>query len=150
MPNTNFLIGIRCPKCGHEDSFKVEATVLVLVKNQGVTDDLSESQFDADHYCECNNCYDSGTIRDFTLPAAKDDVAAPPTAERDNLTAINAVLFAALIDLKGDLPPVQDGVCSVCGREYFGDDIPEDGMCPSDDCPHTIARAAIAKAQGEA
>ena len=64
------------------------------------------------------------------------------------LTSTNADLLAALIDCNGELPPVQDGVCSVCGREYFGDDIPEDGMCPSDDCPHTIARAAIARARG--
>jgi len=150
MPNTNCLEGIRCPKCGHEDSFRVEATVLVLVKDQGVTDDLSESQFDADHYCECDNCHHSGTIKDFTLPGAKDDVAAPPTAELDKLRAINAELLVALIDCNGDIPPVQDGICTVCGREYFGDDIPEDGMCPSDDCPHTIGRAAIAKARGEA
>jgi hypothetical protein len=71
-------------------------------------------------------------------------------AERAKLRSTNAGLLAALIDCNGDLPPVQDGVCSVCGREYFGDDIPEDGMCPSDDCPHTIARAAIAKARDEA
>ncbi len=82
MPNTNCLEGIRCPKCGHEDSFKVEATVLVRVEDDGVTDDLSESQFDVDHYCECDNCHYSGTIKDFTLPAAKDDGAAP-LAEKD-------------------------------------------------------------------
>lgn len=78
MPNTNCLEGIRCPKCGHEDSFKVEATVLVRVEDQGVTDDLSESQFNADHYCECDNCHHSGTIKDFTLTGAKDDVARLP------------------------------------------------------------------------
>jgi hypothetical protein len=68
--------------------------------------------------------------------------------ERAKLASTNGDLLAALIDRNGDLPPVRDGVCSVCGREYFGNDIPEDGMCPSDDCPHTIARAAIAKARG--
>ena len=40
MPNTNCLEGIRCTKCGHEDSFKIKATVLVLVTDEGVTDDL--------------------------------------------------------------------------------------------------------------
>jgi hypothetical protein len=63
------------------------------------------------------------------------------------LIAASPKLLAALIDRNGELPPVKDGNCRVCGREYFGDDIPDDGMCPSDDCPHTIARAAIAEAQ---
>ena len=147
MPNTNCLEGIRCPKCGHEDAFKIEAKVLVLVTDDG-TEDLGHSEWDSNHYCECDNCHYSGTIKDFTLPTSEDDVAAPPAAERDRLTTINAELLAALIDCNGDLPPVQDGICSVCGREYSGEDIPEDGMCPSDDCPHTIARAAIAKARG--
>jgi len=67
-----------------------------------------------------------------------------------NLISAAPRLLAALIDRNGDLPPVQDGECRVCGREYFGDDIPVDGMCRSDDCPHTIARAAIAEARGDA
>ena len=70
MPNTNCLEGIRCPKCGHEDSFKVEVTVLVLVEDEGVTDDLSGSEWDQDHYCECDNCQHSGKIKDFKLPDA--------------------------------------------------------------------------------
>jgi hypothetical protein len=70
-----------------------------------------------------------------------------PDEETAILIAAAPKLLAALIDRNGDLPPVQNGECRVCGREYFGDDIPDDGMCPSDDCPHTIARAAIAEAQ---
>jgi hypothetical protein len=72
MPNTNCLEGIRCPKCGHEDSFKVEVTVLVLVEDEGVTDDLSGSEWDEDHYCECWECAYSATIKDFTLPSEDD------------------------------------------------------------------------------
>lgn len=146
MPNTNCLEGIRCPKCGHEDAFKIETKVLVLVTDDGA-EDFGDSEWDSNHYCECDNCHYSGTIKDFMLPA-RDDVAASLAAERDKLAATNAELLAALIGCNGDLPPVQDGVCCVCGREYFDDGIPEDGMCPSDDCPHTRARAAIAKAQG--
>jgi hypothetical protein len=66
MPNTNCLQGIRCPKCGHEDSFKIEATVLVLVTDDG-TEDLGHSEWDADYYCECDNCHHSGTIKDFQI-----------------------------------------------------------------------------------
>ena len=117
MANINCLEGIRCPKCGHEDSFKLKQGS--CPGERPWDGRLGHSQFDSDHYCECDNCQHSGTIRDFTLPAAKDDVAAPPAAEGDKLTAINAELLAALIDLKGDLPPVQDGACCFCGREYL-------------------------------
>jgi hypothetical protein len=145
MPNTNCLEGIRCPKCGHEDSFKVEAKVLVLVEDEGVTHDLSPSEFDADHYCECNNCYFSGTIKDFTLPAAQDDVAAPTSAERDKLIALNAELLEALQDVLGDRPSVQGGICQHCGRDYIAEFI--EGDCDSGDCAGVKARILIAQAK---
>jgi hypothetical protein len=47
-------------------------------------------------------------------------------------------LYEGLVDLLGDLPSVQDGVCHHCGRDS--------GDCPSDDCPSFKGRAAIAKA----
>ena len=56
-------------------------------------------------------------------------------------------LLAALRNLLGDLPPVRAGVCHCCGRDYRGEDPVPDGECPSDDCPDTIARAAIAEAE---
>jgi hypothetical protein len=57
-------------------------------------------------------------------------------------------LLEALRDLLGDRPDVQGGVCQTCGRDY----IPEilEGPCPADDCPAYKARAAIAKARGQA
>jgi hypothetical protein len=55
-------------------------------------------------------------------------------------------LLEALIDLLGDRPSVQGGICQHCGRDYIGDMI--EGDCPSDDCPSFKARAAIAKATG--
>jgi hypothetical protein len=56
-------------------------------------------------------------------------------------------LLAALRNLLGDLPPVRAGVCHCCGRDYRGEDPVPDGECSSDDCPDTIARAAIAEAE---
>ncbi len=66
MPNTNCLEGIRCPKCGHEDSFKIEATVVVLVTDDG-TDDFGDCEWDDNHYCECGECAHSATVKDFRL-----------------------------------------------------------------------------------
>jgi hypothetical protein len=55
-------------------------------------------------------------------------------------------LLAALKDLLGDLPSVQQGICRHCGREY---EHIQSGDCPSDDCPSFHARAAIAAATGD-
>lgn len=58
-------------------------------------------------------------------------------------------LLAALKDLLGDRPSVQNFQCIRCGRDYHGDDeyAIETGDCPSDDCPSYHARAAIAEAE---
>jgi hypothetical protein len=51
MPNTNCLQGMRCPKCGHEDSFKIEVIAIVLVTDDGA-EDLGNAEWDDHHYCE--------------------------------------------------------------------------------------------------
>ncbi len=35
MPNTNCLAGIKCPKCGFEDRFKIEGKTLFEVTGGG-------------------------------------------------------------------------------------------------------------------
>jgi hypothetical protein len=56
-------------------------------------------------------------------------------------------LLAALKDLLGDRPSVQDFQCIRCGRDYRAYDELETGDCPSDDCPSYHARVAIAEAE---
>jgi hypothetical protein len=56
-------------------------------------------------------------------------------------------LLAALKDLLGDKPSVQDFQCTRCARDYRAYDELETGDCPSDDCPSYHARAAIAEAE---
>jgi hypothetical protein len=58
-------------------------------------------------------------------------------------------LLAALEDLLGDRPSVQDFQCIRCGRDYRGGDegAIQTGDCPSDDCPSYHARVAIAEAE---
>jgi hypothetical protein len=60
-----------------------------------------------------------------------------------------AKMLAALKDLLGDRPSVQDFQCRRCGRDYHDIDefAIETGDCPSDDCPSYQARAAIAEAE---
>jgi hypothetical protein len=60
-------------------------------------------------------------------------------------------MLEALVDLLGDQPDVQGGICQHCGRDYLrsGHDDMLTGDCPADDCPAYGARAAIAKARGQ-
>ena len=67
----------------------------------------------------------------------------------EHLRAMHAApkMLAALENLLGDLPSVQNGHCCHCGRDYEAD---LTGNCPSDDCPSFVARTAIAEATGRA
>jgi hypothetical protein len=60
-----------------------------------------------------------------------------------------ARLLAALKDLLGDRPSVQNFECVWCGRDYgsFDELAIETGDCPSDDCPSYHGRDAIAEAE---
>lgn len=56
-------------------------------------------------------------------------------------------LIAALQDLLGDQPDIQQGHCIRCGRDYSGQPELEGASCPCDDCPAFGAREAMARAQ---
>ena len=63
MPNTNCLEGIRCPKCGNEDEFRIEGTTIFTV-----TDDGTESYGDVEwteDFCECTECHFYGRLDTF-------------------------------------------------------------------------------------
>src|SRR5271166_427119 len=68
------------------------------------------------------------------------------------MTNITLKLLAALKDLLGDQPSVQNFQCVRCGRDYRDIDewAIETGDCPSDDCPSYHARAVIAEAEAMA
>ena len=67
MTNTNCLEGMQCPECKSDGPFRIAATVLVLVEDDGVADDLSGSEWSDDGLCECDECDHSGTVKDFII-----------------------------------------------------------------------------------
>jgi hypothetical protein len=69
MTNTNCLEGVRCPKCGHEDDFHIEAIVRLQVIDSG-TEDLGGDHFwDDESDCMCGNwdCDQQGPLREFRI-----------------------------------------------------------------------------------
>jgi hypothetical protein len=65
--NTNCLAGMRCPKCGALEPFRIVATMTVLMYDEGSDDDSMGGAIDWDSssYCECHDCAHYGTVADF-------------------------------------------------------------------------------------
>jgi Zn ribbon nucleic-acid-binding protein len=65
--NTNCLEGMKCPKCGQEDTFKIAASCLFTVTDDGTQDEGNGHEWDDTNYCECSACGHHGTVADFTV-----------------------------------------------------------------------------------
>lgn len=61
---TNCLAGLKCPKCSHTDGFKIEATCLATVFDDGV-DDAVEYDWNEHSACQCRSCDYRGLVGDF-------------------------------------------------------------------------------------
>ena len=64
MANENCLEGIKCPRCGFEDMFKIECTTIFWMSDSG-EEDHGDLEFNSDSYIECNDCAHWGKVRDF-------------------------------------------------------------------------------------
>jgi hypothetical protein len=65
MTNTNCLRNIKCPDCGYKDSFRIAATTIFTVTDDG-TDDFGDVEWNDDSYAECLQCRRQGTVKDFS------------------------------------------------------------------------------------
>jgi calcineurin-like phosphoesterase family protein len=68
MINTNCLTGIKCPVCGNEDKFRIRATTLATVTDDGI-EDYADMEWDDDSHAECTECLKAGKLRDFQMDA---------------------------------------------------------------------------------
>lgn len=62
--NTNCLEGIRCPKCGQEDSFRIEGRSVFTVIDDG-TVEHSDVEWDDDSWALCPTCEYEGKLGTF-------------------------------------------------------------------------------------
>jgi hypothetical protein len=67
MTNENCLEGIRCPQCGYEDAFRIEAQITVYVTDDGTEDEGGHYAWDGESPCHCAECDHAGTIKDFRI-----------------------------------------------------------------------------------
>jgi Zn ribbon nucleic-acid-binding protein len=67
MTNKNCLEGIRCPQCGHEDAFRIEAQITVYVTDDGTEDEGGHYAWDGESPCRCAECGHAGKLEDFRI-----------------------------------------------------------------------------------
>jgi hypothetical protein len=79
MPNTNCLQGMQCPKCKSLEPFAIEVTTTFRVFDEGTEDQIGDTNWDEDSYCECCECCEcvfTGTVKDFTVMADAKEMSA--------------------------------------------------------------------------
>jgi hypothetical protein len=69
MPNSNCLEGIKCPKCGYEDTFHIVAQIQVLVTDDGTDGHDGNYEWDKQNSCACHECGHAGKVGDFRIEA---------------------------------------------------------------------------------
>jgi len=72
MTNTNCLENFKCPACGNEESFRIAATTIATVTDDG-TEDHGDMEWDDDSYAECPQCHRHGALKEFKV---RNDLAA--------------------------------------------------------------------------
>ena len=66
MPNTNCLDGMRCPKCGSEEPFRIAVQTIMTVYDTG-TEEQEDTEWEDDSYCSCKKCEWEGTVLSFQI-----------------------------------------------------------------------------------
>lgn len=62
--NMGCLQGIKCPKCGHEDGFGIDATSTFSVSDDG-TDDHHDVEWNGTSWVTCDKCQHGGELWEF-------------------------------------------------------------------------------------
>jgi hypothetical protein len=89
MTNTNCLEGIKCPACGNEDSFRITATSVFTVTDDG-TDHYRDVEWDDDSSAECTECLRHGNVKDFRNSVSEQPYFRGPTGTRYRYAEIAA------------------------------------------------------------
>ena len=65
MGNKNCLAGVKCPKCGALEPFRIHAQVIVRVYDSGTENISGDIDWNDDSSIVCDACEFSGTVNSF-------------------------------------------------------------------------------------
>ena len=85
--NTNCLAGMECPKCGSLGPFKISATSVFEMHDDG-SEAHGDVEFDDQAHCSCKACGYSTVVRGFkAAPQNADDTLGEILEMLDNTSA---------------------------------------------------------------
>jgi hypothetical protein len=64
--NSNVLEGMRCPKCGSCEPFRIEVMTTATVFDDGV-EETENHEWENTSCCGCIECCHQGSVADFTI-----------------------------------------------------------------------------------
>src|SRR3954469_16394959 len=99
MPNTNCLADIKCPQCGNEDNFRIEAVIVCHVTDEG-SEPVGDHFWDKDSFCHCPECELDGKLSDFFVAEE-----APKTTSRPDPQPIVIEVRGGVVVEVRNLPP---------------------------------------------
>lgn len=67
MTNENCLAGMQCPHCGSEGPFAIAIDTVCIVSDEGIEDQIGDSDWDRNSYCECRECGNAQKVMDFEV-----------------------------------------------------------------------------------
>jgi hypothetical protein len=100
MTNTNCLEGIQCPQCGNADRFRIAATSIFTVTDDG-TEGHGDVEWDDGSHAECAACRHRGVLKDFRAAAA---LEATVSFHRYHITAWCDRTFTTVFDVEAESP----------------------------------------------
>lgn len=113
MANTNCLEGIRCPKCLHEDGFKISGWCVFDVTDECSSAD-GDHEWDSESNCTCNECEYSADFSRFYVA----DQEPLSWCQNCEWLGIPVIGLEAIPDLTQRImpgEPVPSGECPDCG-----------------------------------
>jgi RNase P subunit RPR2 len=109
--NDNCLSGMMCPNCKSDGPFRIEVKTMATVYDEGV-EETEDNQWEEDSYCECKECDQTGTVKDFNVP---DDIEETACGNCEKLW------YVVQLEKKDEIPASADssvlGYCPNCGEE---------------------------------
>jgi hypothetical protein len=72
MRKKNCLEDIACPECGNREMFRIQATIIAEVCDEGTDRDESDCEYDEKSSCECTECQFHGKLEDFAIEGLDD------------------------------------------------------------------------------
>jgi hypothetical protein len=134
MTNENCLEGIKCPKCGNQDRFRIQSSTLAEVSDDGA--EAGNIEWDDDSFTCCLCCDKTGMLRSFRTPQIPPEPINLEDLTRRALEVFWEVVCKAFPEaVTGDLSPgttfIFEEAAEKAVKEWVQANVPKGAACVS-------------------